>query len=33
MSSVLRKVQSSFEESLDKITVADLVEQIRRASQ
>lgn len=33
MSSVLGKVQSSFEKSLDEITLADLVGQIRRASQ
>ena len=32
MSSVLSKAQSSFEKSLDDITLADLVGQIRRAS-
>jgi Rrf2 family protein len=33
MSSVLRKAQSSFENSLDRITLADVVGEIRRASQ
>jgi len=33
MSSVLRKAQNSFENSLDRITLADVVGEIRRASQ
>ena len=33
MSSVLKKGQNSFEISLDRITLADVVEEIRRASQ
>ena len=33
MSSVLKKAQKSFEDSLDRITLADVVEEIRRASQ
>ena len=33
MSSVLRKTQNSFENTLDRITLADVVGEIRRASQ
>jgi Rrf2 family protein len=33
MSSVLEKAQKSFEETLDQITLADVVEEIRQASQ
>jgi Rrf2 family protein len=33
MSSVLRKAQNSFENTLDRITLADVVGEIRRASQ
>ena len=33
MSSVLKKAQNSFENSLDRITLADVVGEIRRASQ
>ena len=33
MSSVLKKAQKSFEDTLDRITLADVVEKIRQASQ
>ena len=33
MSSVLKKTQKSFEDALDRITLADVVEEIREASQ
>lgn len=33
MSSVLRKAQKSFEDTLDRITLADVVEEIRQGRQ